>query len=192
MIILSWVRANKTPYAPRGLRANPFFSRKTCQTKVWRSQGVPKHIAPSRKEEALTPRYRVGLSRGKWFLRPRDTDESPRSARTKAYRAVAKRKSAYAAMLVFTVTSVFSVFSVRTRFFQKPCQTKVWRSQADSAHSPKKLGFPSVFSPCSLCSLCDPLFSTKHAKLKFGVPRHSQDDFWVHSLIFLVFSPFSP
>jgi len=31
---------------------------------------------------------------------------------TKAYRAVAKRKGAYAAMLVLTVPSVFSVFSV--------------------------------------------------------------------------------
>ena len=52
-------------------------------------------IAPSQKEETLTPRC----------------------PRTKAYRAVAKRKSAYAAMLVL------SVLSVRTLFFFKDTPT---------------------------------------------------------------------
>jgi len=59
-------------YNLRGLRVS-FFSRH-ANLKV----GVPssRSIAPSRKEEALTPRW----------------------ARTKVYRAVAKRRSAYAAM----------------------------------------------------------------------------------------------
>jgi len=52
-------------------------------------------IAPSQKEETLTPQC----------------------PRTKAYRAVAKRKSAYAAMLVL------SVLSVRTLFFFKDTPT---------------------------------------------------------------------
>ncbi len=63
---------------------------------------------------------------------------TPRSPCTKGYRAVAKRRSAYAAMPRLGIPS-FSVPSVRTRSFAF-----------------KTRHFVFVFSLCSPCSLCEP------------------------------------
>ena len=77
----------------------------------------------------------------------------------KGYRAVAKRRSAYAAM---PVLSELSVPSARTLFFktcqlkswrsQKPCQTKVWRSQGKKKRLRRDAAL-SVFSVPSVRTL---------------------------------------
>ena len=56
------------PPCPPCPRCELFFKR--CQLKSWRSQPM-KSRGPS-LYLALTPRCSCGLSRGKWFLRPRD------------------------------------------------------------------------------------------------------------------------
>jgi len=89
-------------------------------------------IAPSQKEETLTPRC----------------------PRTKAYRAVAKRRSAYAAMLVLSVLSapsvraVFLIFGTnKTRVSRRskkkkrlrrdaPAQKRIAPSQKEGALTP--------------------------------------------------------
>ena len=151
-------------------------------------------IAPSRKERALTPRcphiktYRaVTKRRGAYAkipvlsvlsvpsvrtnvfifgtnenrgIAPSQKEETltPRCPRTKAYRAVAKRKSAYSAMPRLGIPP-FSVSSVLTKSF---------------VFNPGF--FSSVPSLCSLCSLCETIFFVvKHANLKVGVPRSSQN-----------------
>ncbi len=83
---------------------------KRCQTKVWRSQRVHKNLFSV---------FSVPSVRTLFF-----------KTCTKAYRAVARRRGAYAAMLVL------SVFSVRKPCFSfKTCQLESWRSQAFSGRS---------------------------------------------------------
>ena len=78
---------------------------KRCQTKVWRSQRVHKNLFSV---------FSVPSVRTLFF-----------KTCTKAYRAVARRRGAYAAMLVL------SVFSVRKPCFSfKTCQLESWRSQS--------------------------------------------------------------
>ena len=96
-------------------------------------------IAPSREEEALTPRC----------------------PRTKVYRAVAKRRSAYAAMPVWGYRGV-TKGTPRSLLF--PSKERIAPSQQERA-----LTLRCLSSLRSLWPLCEPFL--KHANLKVGVPR---------------------
>jgi len=136
---------------------------------------VQKRIAPSQKEKALTPRCLSSLC-SLWPLC------EPLffylwNERKPGYRAVAKRKSAYAAMLVL---SVFSVPSVRTIVFLTLERTKTGVSRRRE----KKKRLRRDACPLSvLCALCanrcfykDKTYQLKRWRYQAlpGVPRSSQ------------------
>ena len=105
---------------------------KTCQHKSWRSQEFVEKgrlkVGPTKRRGAYaamlvlsvppvrTHCFFFGTNENRGIApSQKEGTLTPRCPRTKTYRAVAKRKGAYAAMLVL---SVFSVLSVRNPVFQ--------------------------------------------------------------------------
>jgi len=148
----------------------PSEKTKRCQTKVWRSQRVHKNLFSV---------FSVPSVRTLFF-----------KTCTKAYRAVARRSGAYAAMQRLRTLPVkrqndaklkFGVPSAFTKIFSlcspcplcEPCfsrlvQKRIAPSREEGALTPRCLS--------SLCSLCaNPVFLLRHANLKVGVPRRSRD-----------------